>query len=183
MTTDRTDLIMHPVRLRIIEALVGPGHEQLTAGQIGAILSDVPPATLYRHIKRLTDGGLLQVIEERPVRGVTERVYAIAQGALTPTGDPDEVTDEVQWRVFSAYIAGLTAAFRCYLQQPGHNLLADGVGFSVAPMYLTDEELAAVGQRLGEALRGPLTNQPAPGRRRRLLYTAMIPDQPVPPQS
>src|SRR5687767_2199950 len=51
----RADLLAHPVRLRIIMALAG---EQLTPQQIAAVLADVPPATLYRQINRLAEGGV-----------------------------------------------------------------------------------------------------------------------------
>lgn len=179
---DKADLIMHPVRLRIIEALIGTGGVRLTAGQIGERLGDVPPATLYRHINRLLAGGLIQVVEERPVRGVTEKVYALGQlEAYYGSSTIDQFTDADHSRYFMAYVAGLAADFQRYLKQPGHDLVADGVGFHMVPLYLTDAEFAELSRGLNEAIRGPLTNLPSPERRRRSLYVVSIPDPPAEP--
>ena len=74
----KTDLIMHPIRIRILLALVD---RKLTPLQLGEQLADVPQATLYRHLNKLMQGGLLEVIEERPVRGTVEKVYGLNQNA------------------------------------------------------------------------------------------------------
>jgi DNA-binding transcriptional ArsR family regulator len=75
MVDSKVDLILHPIRMRIIMALAG---ERWTARQIAAALPDVAQATLYRHINALAEGGILRIVEERPVRGMVEKVYALA---------------------------------------------------------------------------------------------------------
>lgn len=45
------DLILHPVRLRIVRAFLSG--RPLTTSALGAELADVPPASLYRHVARL----------------------------------------------------------------------------------------------------------------------------------
>ena len=49
------DLLLHPVRLRIVEAFLGD--RALTTSALAAELADVPPASLYRHVARLVDAG------------------------------------------------------------------------------------------------------------------------------
>lgn len=66
MSNARANLLLHPVRLRIVTAAAG---RELTAADLAAALPDVPQATLYRHLKRLVDGGMLAVVAENPVRG------------------------------------------------------------------------------------------------------------------
>ena len=83
MSTPRAELLLHPVRIRIMQ--LAASAPDLTARQLADALPDVPPATLYRHLGRLVEAGLLTVIEERPVRGATEKVYAL------PDGDPLQV--------------------------------------------------------------------------------------------
>lgn len=76
------DLLLNPIRLRMIGA-VACGKR--TAGEIGEALPDVPAATLYRHLKKLADAGVLAVVATRPARGAVERVYALGQA---PAGGP-----------------------------------------------------------------------------------------------
>ncbi len=56
MSTTRADLILHPLRLRIIETLVNS--EPLTPQEMRMRLPGVAQATLYRHLKILTDSGI-----------------------------------------------------------------------------------------------------------------------------
>ena len=65
------DLLLHPVRLRIIKAFLGD--RALTTGQLATELADVPPGSLYRHVALLTRAGVLQVVAERRVRAQGRR--------------------------------------------------------------------------------------------------------------
>jgi DNA-binding transcriptional ArsR family regulator len=72
------DLFLHPVRLRIIQAMVGGKH--LTTTHLSQLLADIPNATLYRQIALLTEAGVLDVVEEQRVRGAVERSYRLHDG-------------------------------------------------------------------------------------------------------
>ena len=48
------ELLLHPVRLRIIGAFLGD--RKLTTADLQAELPDVPPTSLYRHLGHLIDG-------------------------------------------------------------------------------------------------------------------------------
>ena len=66
MSIEKQELIqvvMHPLRQRIAQYLAL--HKTGTVGEMKQELSDIPPATLYRHIKVLLDAGLIHVIEEK----------------------------------------------------------------------------------------------------------------------
>ena len=69
------DLLLHPVRLRIVKAFLGD--RALTTRQLAAELPDVPAASVYRHVGRLAEAGVLHVVSERRVRGITERTYML----------------------------------------------------------------------------------------------------------
>ena len=58
----KADVLLHPVRLRIVQALLP--RRQLTAQEIGRHLGDVPQATLYRHLNKLLDGGIIEIVHE-----------------------------------------------------------------------------------------------------------------------
>src|SRR5215471_21360478 len=69
------DLLLHPVRLRIVQAFLGD--RALTTSDLAAELADVPAASLYRHVARLVAAGVLTVVAERRVRGAVERTYVL----------------------------------------------------------------------------------------------------------
>ena len=66
MAPSRADLIMHPVRMRLLATLA---HRQLTPRQLSQLLPDIPQATLYHHLGILTRAELLRVVSERQIRG------------------------------------------------------------------------------------------------------------------
>jgi hypothetical protein len=167
------DLLLHPVRMRIVQTIAG---RRMTSGELAAELPDVPTATLYRHIATLAGAGVLAVAEERPVRGTTERVYVLAEGAAT-LGPEDlaSATPEDHLRYFTMFVAGLLGDFGRYVATGEPDLVADGVGYRQVPLELTDQELAELGGRLAAAITPVLGNRPGPGRRRRILTTVLIP--------
>ncbi len=171
------DDMLHPVRMRVLMALAGsPG---MTPLQIAEQLADVPQATLYRHINRLAKSGLLQVVDERPVRGTLEKVYALNQLSRTHLGQEDieHLTKEEHLNYFSAFMVSLLDQFSRYLHhQPTVNLAADGVGFVQIPVFMTDEELVQFSQAINQVILPYL--QPAEGikQKKRILATIMMPD-------
>ena len=167
------DLLLHPVRLRIVKTLLGD--RALTTAQIAAELDDVPTGSLYRHIATLTRAGVLQVVAERRVRGTVEKTYMLR--ILAAQMQPDEVEamsidDHAQ--AFMAYIAGLLGDFDRYLAHdpaPGR----DGADYRVGAMWLTDAEYADFLSDLKALLRSRLANQPTKERRRRVTYHVLLP--------
>lgn len=179
MATSRADLILHPVRLRLLAALA---RRQLTARQLSELLPDIPQATLYHHLGTLTRAGLLRIVSERRVRGTVEKCYALADDlalSLSPA-DLANASREDHLRYFTIFVATLLGDFARYLQQGDPDapidLLADGVGYRETPFYLSDDELIQAAKAINQALLPFLKNEPAPHRRRRLFATILIPD-------
>src|SRR5579884_2586797 len=108
------DLLLHPVRLRIVQAFLG--ERALTTSQLADELDDVPAGSLYRHVAMLTNAGVLQVVAERRVRGAVERTYMLRLHAAQI--QPDQLaamTPEQHAQGFMAFVAGLLADFDRYL--------------------------------------------------------------------
>ena len=174
MRVKTADLLLHPVRLRIVQALLG---RPMTPLELMDALGDVPQASLYRHVNHLTAGGLLSVVETRPVRGAVERTYAVVEEAVSLGADSmADVGPEEHRRYFSTFIGTLLAGFGRYLETGASDLVADGVGYHQTPMWLTDEELARLSERLSDVLRSGFANPPGRGRRRRLVSTVVFPE-------
>jgi len=168
------DLLLHPVRLRIVKAFLGD--RALTTRQLAAELPDVPAASVYRHVSRLTEAGVLHVMSERRVRGITERTYTLRLfAAQLQPGEVAAMSSEEHGIAFLAYVAGLLGDFDRYLATEPEDPARDGAGYRVAAMWLTDAELADYRRDLAAITAPRLATAPGDGRRRRMLYTVMLP--------
>lgn len=167
------DLLLHPVRLRIVQAFLGD--RALTTSDLREELSDVAPTTLYRHMTRLVDAGVLTVVAERRVRGTVERTYVLRLSAASLGLDEIEVMSVDDHRqAFMAYIAGLLGDFDRYLARGDIDLLRDQVAYRLAAMWLTDAEFAELRRELLRVLQPRLANPPAPGRIRRIYASILL---------
>src|SRR5215472_16251602 len=134
MSDSRVDLILHPVRMRLLITLA---RRELTTRQLSELLPDVPQATLYHHIGILTKAGLLRVVSERPVRGTVEKVYTVAvdNASLSPD-DLANASREDHLRYFTMFVGMLLSDFSRYLQQDKPiDLFADRVSYGETPLY------------------------------------------------
>ena len=167
------DLLLHPVRLRIVQAFLGD--RALTTSQLSSELSDVPAASLYRHVARLVDAGVLQVVAERRVRGAVERTYVLRTVAASIGLDEiASMSIEDHRQAFMAFVAGLLADADRYLQRENVDPLRDGVSYRIAGMWLDDAEYADMARDLVRVLQPRLANAPRKGRRRRILATVLL---------
>jgi hypothetical protein len=174
MTT--ADLLLHPVRLRIIQAFLGD--RALTTSALRTELPDVPPASLYRHVARLVDAGVLGVVGERRVRGAVERTYVLRVSAANINLDElERMSREDHRHAFMAFMAGLLGDFDRYLSRDDIDLVRDGVSYRIAGLWLDDAELAELARDLVRVLQPRAANPPRPGRRRRILGTVLIPGE------
>ncbi len=170
------ELVLHPVRLRIVQAFMGSA--SLTTSQLRERLPDVPAATLYRHVATLVAGGLLEPVEERQVRGATERSYALrVENARMTAEDASAVPADEHRRLFMTFVAGLLGDFDRYLDRGDVDLGRDMVGYRQAVLNLSDDELAEMLDDLRDVLAPRLALPEAPGRRRRVFTTVLVPGE------
>ena len=176
MATQKADIILHPVRLQILQTL--PGAERTTQ-EIADSLPGIPASSIYRHLKKLLEGGLIEVAETRPVRGVQEKVYRLSQPAHLSAADMAAATKEDHLRYFTTYVASLLQAFANYLDQTGSlDLTADRTGYTEVSFYSTPSEFDQIQAGINQALLPHLQNSPTEGRVRRKLavITHPLPD-------
>jgi DNA-binding transcriptional ArsR family regulator len=168
------DLLLHPVRLRVVQALLGG--RTLSTADLARELTDVPAASLYRHVSLLLEAGVIEVAEERRVRGAVERCYRLRATAASVEDEhlaamgPDE-----HRAAFTAFAAGLLADFDRYLESGDIDLVRDGVGYRHYALHLSDTELRDLVRDLSAVLLPRLELRPRRGRRRRMLSTILMP--------
>jgi DNA-binding transcriptional ArsR family regulator len=107
-TAQAASLFAHPLRLKLLEYLSQPDSASGLSRRLG-----MPRQVLNYHLKALELAGVIELFEERPARGMTERVlrataqsYLIspeALGAVEP--DPNRLRDRFSW----AYLVAAAA--------------------------------------------------------------------------
>lgn len=174
MNRDKIDLIFHPVRLRLLTAMIG---RQMTTRALAQALPDVPQATLYRHIKRLVEGEIFLIVAEEMVNGALERTYELAAGAerLSPE-ELQGLSAEDHVRYFSVFAASLVDTFTQYIEQADvSRIIEDGLSYNEAMVYLNAEERTEFQEKVIGLIGSVMQNRPGPGRRGYTLASIVIP--------
>ena len=171
---DTLELLLHPVRMRIVHAMSG-GVTRTTSDML-ARLPDVSKATVYRHVSLLAEAGVLEVVSEQRVHGAVERRYRLYRPRAVI--DPDaaaSMTLEEHRHGFAAATAALVAEFNTYLNQDHADPTADKVGYRQIPLWLSQEERAELISQIHTILVSHMDNQPGPDRRLHLLSPILFP--------
>lgn len=187
---DTLELLVHPVRLRIVNAM--RGDRMLTTSQLCELVPNVSKATVYRHVDALAVGGILEVAEERRVRGAVERAYRLRADRAAIDAEVDGTGDETRdgdraagpgqrkdayRRAFAVAMAALAAEFDAYLDHDDADPVADLVGFRQHAVWLDRAELESLIGDLREAIAPRLAHPAAEGRDRYLLSPVLFPTE------
>lgn len=171
------DVLVHPTRLRIVRTFAGKA--ELTVRDLAKDLHDIPQATLYRHLNRLTEAGVLVVTSETPVRGALERSYRIDPGTVTLTEkDIKAIGPEAHQKYFSIFIASLLEDFRRYVRSGDVDVVDDDVHYFQVPILATPKEFAGFMEELAAIIKKYVGNKPARSRMRRTVSIVTLPEKP-----
>lgn len=172
----KADLIIHPIRLQILQAL---GEQPRTTRQIAQVLPGVAAPSIYRHLRQLLEGGIIEVSATRRVRGVDEKTYRLAQPARLTQADIAGMSLAEHRRHFNAFAAILMQSFADYLSaahqaaaragQTSPDFMSDRAGFTEVTFYASTAELDAFRKALDQALLELVNLSPDASRRRRKL--------------
>ncbi len=174
MNRAKEDLLLHPVRLRILLAIA---NRQMTARQLAKELPDIPQASLYRNLNILSEAGILSVVRERRVHNTNEKTYALPNiNQYFTLDDLKNAGSEDYIRLFTQFLGSLLGYYVRYVQKDDINFSRDHVFFSMTPFYLSEAEIQAAGQAINEALQPYLKNEPSSERRRYILELLSLPD-------
>lgn len=176
MPGQKADLMLHPIRLRILTAI---STYHMAAKEIAELLPDIPLTTLYRHINMLLDGGLIQVIEEKPIRGTIEHIYAVTAPPSLKSEDLRGMTKIECEQAFTIYLSTLMSDAQNYLNSKPENAeinpIEDGVDINKAQFYLDDEEFKRMNAEILALMLDAAKKQPRTGRKRRVFTCIFIP--------
>ena len=123
------EIVMNPIRQRIFQYLLI--HETGTVKEIRGSLPDIPSASLYRHMKVLTDHGVLTVVGENRIRGTVESVYQLNRRALE--------LDDADGAAVQMALLGICASFARYFSGENADPRRDMLMLSTCTLTLTDD--------------------------------------------
>ncbi|MEU8686553.1 helix-turn-helix domain-containing protein [Streptomyces sp. NPDC048611] len=174
---DSLELLAHPIRLRIVHAM--GGDRLLTTAQLCARIPEASKATVYRHIELLAAGGVLEVAEERRVRGGVQRHYRLRRDRSVIGSDTlRTLTPEDHRQAFATAMTALLAEFNAYLDRDEADPVADQVGYRQHALWLSPAELDGLIAELRAAIAPRLSNRPSPERAQYLLSPIHFPVEP-----
>lgn len=127
---EMAEAVMNPVRQRIFQYLLV--HETGTVKEIRKALPDIPSASLYRHVKILTENDILTVVGENRIRGTVESVYQLNKSALE--------LDDADGSAVQRALLGIGAAFAKYFSGGCADPKKDMLFMTNCTLTLTDGE-------------------------------------------
>lgn len=166
MILHKFDVINHPVRMRIFQTLYsGP----YSINQLSRLLPDVPRPSLYRHIHKMLDAGVITVAGTRHVNGIEERFFTAIDGRIDP--DIAKQTDGIQKLAdhISIYGAIVAQDLARYLIEYGPPDL-ESIAARDHTFWATDEEFQHLRETIYQLLHQLEQNPPAAGRTLRRLF-------------
>ncbi|WP_274309939.1 helix-turn-helix domain-containing protein [Solibacillus daqui] len=167
---NKVEILMHPVRIKISQALLRNREHGLTPLEMVKILKDVPQATLYRQLQILVDAGIISVIQEKKVKSVSEKYYAINENEIRINGDEwSQVSTEEKLDYISYYQLLLMTQYKNYLEKlEEENSREDRSTFSVVELKIDENHFTQFQNELHELMtkyfNASSSNQDAPVR-------------------
>jgi DNA-binding transcriptional ArsR family regulator len=169
-----TELVLHPVRIRIVFAAMDG--LPFTTSEMSRRLPDVSKASVYRHLALLADGELLEVASQELVNGIVERHYRLLRvRAVIDPAAAAAMTKDDHRRGFAAVIASLLAEFNAYLDRPESNPTSDSVSYRQFPLWLTAAERTSLVEEVSAAIQARSAHEQSAERTRHLLSTIFFP--------
>ena len=149
---NKVEILMHPVRIKILQVLARHKDTGLTPLEMVKIIKDVPQATLYRHIQIMLEAGIIRVIREKKVKSVSEKYYVLNE--MEASLNPEEwktAPNEMKLDYVSNYQLSLLTQYQSYLQKlKEQDRQEDRATFSLIELKIDDEHFAEFQNELNE---------------------------------
>ncbi|MCM3789289.1 helix-turn-helix domain-containing protein [Domibacillus indicus] len=152
---NKAEILMHPVRMKISQALMRNKENGLTPLEMVKIIQDVPQATLYRHISTLHQAGIIRVAKEKKVRSVSEKYYVLdEEAAQLHTDEWKHLTKEKKLSYLSYYQLSLMTQYQNYLSMLEKKQQAEDLStFSLMELKIDEQHFEDFQKELNQLMR------------------------------
>ncbi|MHC1749337.1 MAG: helix-turn-helix domain-containing protein [Cellulosilyticaceae bacterium] len=168
MTQSLMEIILNPVRMRIIQYMLT--NKVSTALEMGKVLNDIPQTSLYRHIKKLADSGILEVESENRIRGTVEKLYRLA-----PNPFKGELTNKEMLQSIYTFMFTVLGDFEEYFKGDDIDPVRDKLLVQNAILCLDDTEFMNFAADLGKVFEKYINNTVSQERKPRRIATIISP--------
>ena len=168
------EYLTNPIKNKLIIEVMSKG--KVTAKELAAVSKEVPQATLYRYLKKMVEDGVLVVAEERKIRNVTEKIYAMGIDFEAYVEKMiAENSGEAYLGIFQQFTVGLLKEFAAYSRRDDIDIANDGSGFRVTSICASVDELAELSAKI-QALIAPYRDKmPTAERKNRSVAVIFTP--------
>lgn len=167
--------LLNPVRIKIVQFALQKG--ETTSKELGELLPDIAIASLYRHIKKLIELEVLEIVSETPIRGTIERTFKVKNN---PYESIEKLMDEgdanLHFQMYYSFLMSQLSDFSDYLSTE-YNMKEDIVGFRTYPFYLSREESILFFEDLRIIFEKYFHHEPASDRQLRKFSFSMFPSK------
>ena len=174
MNNSLMECFTNPVKNKLFSQIDAQG--QTTAKALAQHIDGVPQATLYRYLRKMVEDGILEVVEERQVRNVREKVYRVA---IDFDAEVKKMLDENSGKgylgLFQRFCNGLIDEFRAYTAKENIDIVHDGSGFRITPFYATFSELEELAREINARIKPYRENESTPDRQLRNVAIVFTP--------
>lgn len=168
------ECMTNPVACRMLLEVMSK--ERVTAKQLAEVNGDIPQTSLYRYLKKVTDSGILEVVETH------KYVEQWKRSTQCRRLFPDEIKSMVQRNdaqaylaLFTQYMIGLLREFKEYASRKEINIVEDCSGFTLTPAYLTKAEWEQAASEIGDILTRLMQQEKTQERRLHTIGLIMTP--------
>lgn len=163
MNDNFTECLTNPIKCKLLLEVYKRG--RATTKQLAETHNDITHATLYRYLKKMTSNKILKVVDENQIRGTVEKVYSVADDLVADANKMVmENNGSAYMMMFASFMMGLNEEFLEYTSRTDINILHDGSGFTIAPVYATTEELTVALTKISKIIEPLFNNTKTPDR-------------------
>lgn len=174
MDIQSIERLLHPIKIQILKMLATK--EELTTHELACNLPDIPQASLYRHLRAMLQDGILEVSQERKVRGTIERSYRLKRNPFDEiTARKDQLTKNELLDLFFSFMIAELSNFADYLGTDEYPIERNHISFASNSLYLSDSELKDFASALSAVIKNFSQNEPCPERRLHKFSFSIIP--------
>lgn len=167
--------LLNPVRIKIIQSVLDKG--ETTSKELAELLPDIAIASLYRHIKKLIDLDVLEIVSEMQIRGTIERTFKVKYNpfeSITEAMDQGDVS--LHFQMFFSFLMSQLSDFSSYTRTP-YDMKEDMVGFRTYPFYMSIEETQNFYEALSNVFNKYLHLEAEPHRKLMKFSFSMMPSK------
>ena len=150
-SNEYTQIMMNPVNLRILQQIMMAG--EMDAKQIAGKLPDVAVSSLYRHLAKLLESGIIKVVSETQMRGTIKKTYALNENFTQE--DPSK---EQLWSIVQKGLCIIAGEMQQYFNEGKSeaeelDLEKDCIDLSNVVVDVTPEEFAEMRNEILEIMK------------------------------